>query len=773
MADFITCVNEAVKAGALSKDTGSRILAASDPEAELDNVVLNLTRQKRETALQAVRIQTAYADMKTISSAGEGLMALLTKSEKAGYANIEYIAASTAAKFHARNADLLSRFRTRALGLSQDRDGLANLVRALYGETAGDSAVAKYAKGLSETFEDMRKAFNRAGGSISKNEKWIAPQTHNRVAIAKVGKDEWKADVVSMIDKNNMVDDNGKVLSAVELDQALDHVFDTITTGGLNKVKELAVPRLGKKLARRHSERRFLYFKNADSWIKYNDKYGKSDVLTTITDHIDSMAHDIALMKRFGPNPETTYQALRTMAAKGGARPAKLSHIDAVWNVASGKTSQGDLVGLADFMQSTRNILTASTLGSAFLSALSDTAFNAITSKYRGISAIKPIVRQLSLLNPANEADRVAAIKIGLGAEAWLGRAHAANRYADTYGVGPTAKVAEAVMRGSLLAPWTDAGRKAFGMEFASLLADNFVRSMDELDHPIIKAFSEYGIDSADWDVFRRSKPLTHKGASYADFTQDGGEKFQQMVLSETDFAVPTPDYRVRGITTGGKQRASVTGQAWRSVMMLKSFPITLMTTHMMRAAHQSTFGNKITYSAALFASTMLLGGIALQAKDIAAGRDPRGIDKDGNMVPDADFLAAAIQQGGGFGIFGDFIFSDQNRFGQSFAQTMAGPAVDMLDKVVLDFGVGNIQQAIRREETNVLGEAADLISRYQPKIWQTRLFQDAVMDQLEILADDDANYRFRQVVRRREKDFDQGYWWKPGSPLPDRTPSL
>ncbi|MBQ0795757.1 hypothetical protein [Zhongshania sp.] len=770
MADFITCVNEAVRAGALSKGSGERILAASNPEAELDNVVLDLTRQKRETALQAVRLHAAYADMKTIDSAGEGLMALLTKSEKANFANIEYMAASAAARFHAKNADLLSRFRTRALGLSQDKEGLTQLVRGLYGETVADPDIAKYAKGLGETFEEMRQAFNKAGGSISKNEKWIAPQTHNRRAVIAAGKDKWKVDIIEMIDRRNMTDDNGRPLSAQELDTALDFVYESISTGGLNKAKDLAAPKFGRKLARRHSDRRFLYFKDADSWIKYNDIYGKSDVLTTLTDHIDSMGHDIALMERFGPNPSNTYKGLRAMAEKAGATPLKLRHVDAVWNVASGKVSQGDLVGVADFMQSTRNILTASTLGGAFLSAISDTAFNAITSKYRGISAIKPLVRQLSLLNPANEADRIAAVKIGLGAEAWLGRAHAANRYADTYGVGPTAKVAEAVMRGSLLAPWTDAGRKAFGMEFSSLLAENFSRSHRELDAPIKKAFLEYGIRPADWDRFRISKPLSHNNSSYADFTQDGGEKFQQMVLSETDFAVPTPDYRVRGITTGGKERAGFTGQAWRSVMMLKSFPITLMTTHMMRVAHQSTFGNRLTYSAALFGSTMLMGGIALQAKDIAAGRDPRNIDRNGNFIPDPQFIAAAIQQGGGLGLFGDFIFSDVNRFGGDLRLTLAGPTGELVASAV-ELTAGNIMQAVRREETNVLGEAVEFISRYQPKMWQTRLFQDAVMDQLEILADDNANSRFRKIVRRREKDFDQGYWWKPGQPLPSKAP--
>ena len=235
--------------------------------------------------------------------------------------------------------------------------------------------------------------------------------------------------------------------------------------------------------------------------------------------------------------------------------------------------NQGELTGLADIFQSMRNVLTASTLGSAFLSALSDVGFSGITARYNNIPSAKVFARQAALLNPANEADRVTAVKMGLIADAWLGRAHGSNRYSDIYGNGATAKAAEGVMRGSLLSPWTDAGRKAFGMEYSSMLADNFGKSIDELDSATQRAFESYGIDSALWDTFRKSKPLEFKGAKFADMTQEGGKKFHQMVMAETDFAVPTPDAKVRAITTGGLGRSTIEGQAWRSVYDVKVFP--------------------------------------------------------------------------------------------------------------------------------------------------------------------------------------------------------
>ena len=154
------------------------------------------------------------------------------------------------------------------------------------------------------------------------------------------------------------------------------------------------------------------------------------------------------------------------------------------------------------------------------------------------------------------------------------------------------------------------------------------------------------------------------------------------------------------------------------------------------------------------------MGGLALQMKDIAAGREPRPMD-------DAKFFAAAFQQGGGLGIFGDFLFSDVNRFGGGITQTLSGPTGQLLDTSV-KFTLGNIREAVKGEETNILGEAVQLGKRYAPEVWQTRLFTDAMWDQVEMMANPDAQRRFNRVVRKRQKEFNQGYWWKPGEPTPE-----
>lgn len=759
---YADCIDSVVKAGKLPRDVGERLKAADDFDAEVDNVVNEMTQKKRETALQAVKQAEAWANIQAYDGKkSSGLIALMTKDPagKAKYDNVDYMARVYAGEFEAYFAEALSAFRTRTIGFTQDKKRLEQLIRAIYGEAVDDDEVVKYAKQWAVLTEHMRKTTNAKGGKISKNEKWLLPQNHDAKAIEKLGKDVWKEKITPMLDRNQMRDDFGNVLSDEQFDSALDFVYETITTGGLNKVKDFTAPRMGKKLSSRGSERRFLYFKDAESWMAYNKQFGKGDIFTTLTDHIQTRAHDIALMDVMGPNPDDTYAALKAMVEREEKiSQSKSALSDAVFRVVSGKTSEGELTTLADFMQSKRNILTASTLASAFLSSISDVGLSTLTAKFNGFSAFKTLSRQMSLMNPANEADRIFAVKLGLTAESWTNMAHAANRYSDVAGVGPTARVAEGVMRASLLQPWTDAGRKAFGMEFAGMLADHFDTALGNLDKNVRRAFDTYGITEADWNLFRKQKPLEHKGAKFADMTAEGGQKFHRMVLSETDFAIPSPDARVRAITTGGTGRGTVAGQAWRAAMMLKSFPITILTTHIIRGAALQGW-DRVGYLGALMASTTVLGGVALQAKDVAAGREPRPID--------GDFAKAAIAQGGGIGILGDFIFSDVNRFGGGPVETFFGPTGELASRT-LKLTWGNIQEAAKGEETNVLGEAAQYVKRYTPDTWQIRLLLDGFLDSATMLADPKHKARLRRQMRRRQKEYDQGYWWKKGEILPE-----
>ncbi len=764
MASFDYCIDQALAAAKINKSVAEQLKQAPDPEAAIQELSANYSRVKREKAIDAVRISVALQKIQSHPAGPQyGLMALLARDIKgnAQYFNIDLLSKVYTKKYLSRFSDGLSIFRTRAFGLSQDEEGLNNFIKAVYGETVDDPEIMKAAKSWIDLTEELRTDFNARGGSISKNESWLFPQNHDMRSITKAGKEEWIGFISNRLDRSKMLDDLGKPLDDDQLAEALSYVYETITTGGANKAKGLSVPRgLGNKLSRAGSEQRFLYFKDADGWISYQNKFGKGDVFTTLTDHIQGRANDIALIETLGTNPRVMYDALKFQAQKLASEAGKPlgeaygQQLDAVFKTVSGEINGGNWTTLADGVQFVRNLQVASKLGGAFLASFTDIATASLTANYNNISAAKVFKRHMQLFSASSEADRVAIARMGLVYDTWTGMAHSANRFSDTYGTGASAKTAEVTLRLSGLSAWTEAGRKAFGMEFAGMLQDNFGKSFDQLDDAVRNTLTKYGITDADWNAFRKTKPVEIQGSKFADLTADESMKFHAMVLQETDFAVPTPDARVRAIATGGLERGTFWGQVARSAMMIKSFPITMMTTHLMRGATEATLGGKVKYSTQLLAGTTLMGAFAIQSKDFAAGREPREMD--------GKFWNAAFIQGGGAGLFADYLFSDVNRYGKGFIETLAGPMASFANDTV-SLTAGNFFELISGEETNILGESIKYVENITPGVWQGQLFIDSFFDNMREMADPEFKKTLNSMRRRRMKEYGQGYWWAPG----------
>lgn len=767
MAGLDFCLANAVKAKKISQGVADRLINDSKElgdDAAIARYVSELSEQKSRKLHEGISVVRAF-EMVSSHEKGMavGISSMLTSdvTGKARYANVDYTANGLKGVYHAELADMLSRFRTRTLGLTQDTEGLDQFVRAMFGQVNDiDGDIIKFADDFDALNSRMVSDMRNAGGIMGKLERYL-PNNHNARVMRKVGKEAWVEAIKPKMDLDKMSKALDKPVTQKGLDEILDYAFDSITTNGLNKTPFLSSGEKGKKISQKYDTRRVLHFKDADSWLDYHKEFGANDIFSTIMDHVDTMAHDTALIGIMGPDPRATFNALISEAKK--KNPGAYKFQEDLFKVATGEINNTVWPNVADIMSATRNNLSSAYLGGAFISALSDTAFTGITSKTNNIKFLNVMQKQLKLLNPANEADRIAAVKIGLGAEAWTSRNLASNRYADVYGVGKSAKVSEAVMRGSFLSPWTDAGRKAFGMEFTSMLADNFGKSFDELDPKLIGVIERYDIGAEDWNSFRKTPVLRHKHAKYANLNHDQAAKFRSMVLTETDYAVPTPNMRTDAIKTMGTQRGSIEGEILRSLMTFKSFPITMISTHLMRAAYANGMSSKMAYMGALMASTTIMGGIALQAKDIARGREPRPVFEDPQK-----FLGAAITQGGGLGILGDFLFSDVNRFGGGLTSTLAGPVAGLAFEKIPEITLGNLQEAIKGEETHMFSESIDFAKEFAPDVWQIQLLKDSMFDQLSMMADDDANARFSRKIKKRYRDYGQGYWWAPGETTPN-----
>jgi hypothetical protein len=242
-------------------------------------------------------------------------------------------------------------------------------------------------------------------------------------------------------------------------------------------------------------------------------------------------------------------------------------------------------------------------------------------------------------------------------------------------------------------------------------------------------------------------------------------ERYLEMIQSETEFAVPSGAHRSRTMLLDENRPGTLIGEAVRSFAQFKSFGSVFVLLHGMRmhgmiASGQTGAG--AAYAGSLLLSTTLFGAAALQLKQVAAGREPR-------ERTDVAFWSAALLQGGGLGIYGDFLFSNVNRYGGGFSTTLAGPVIQRANDLWNLTG-GNAIQLASGEKTHFGRELVKFARGNVPgsNIWYLRLaFERTVFDQLQFLADPEANKAFKRQQQFWRREYGQEYFWKPGQMTP------
>jgi polyhydroxyalkanoate synthesis regulator phasin len=758
--------------------------AAKASQETVDQLAAEVFQRKRQAVMQIAAQRSALDNMASYpGSKGAAAMALLDGDGKATYSNVEGRRKAILGRSHAMMEGVLARHRRRVYGVVRDRAGLRNLVREAFGEDTGSIAAKELADAWAQTAEMLRKRFNAAGGAIGKLDKWGMPQVHNSVAVRKAGFQAWNDFIAPRLDLSKMADDvSGAPLTQQGLRATLQNVFDTIRTDGWINREPGKFSGQG-KIANRRADSRFLVFKDADSWLEYQEQFGASTPFDAMMGHIGGMSRDIAMMEVLGPNPTATVRYLKDTVQKDAAigdgteidsaRSAN-KRIDEIFDTISGAANTPINAKWAARLQGTRSVLTSAMLGGATLSAATDVAFQAVTRRFNGLPVTGSITGYVKLLRPWMSKDQKLAIRLGLIAEEASKMAAAQNRYIGE-SVGPeiASRLADGVLRASGLSPWTQAGRWAFGMETLGHIADQSHKRFSELKPAFRGMLERYGIGSKEWTDIRATPLYEERGASFLrpqDVKDERlGDRLLEMIQRETDFAVPTATVRARSMLNAG-QPGTWMGEIVRNAVLFKSFGISMLMTHGARMMEQKGF-NRLKYAAGLTITTTLMGALAMQLKDISKGEDPR-------PMGDPRFWGQAMLQGGGLGIFGDFITSTESRFGSGLGETVAGPVVGLASDVA-DATVGNAIKGLGKAlgydmKPDFAHDSVRIIKRYTPggSLWYSRLaFQRTMLDQMQEMVDPGADEAFFRM-EKRAADTGQHYYWEPGEAMPDRAPS-
>ncbi|WP_157013615.1 hypothetical protein [Sphingomonas parapaucimobilis] len=778
---------------------GDQAAAAMATDAALATMEREALRKKRLALGQVQAQKRMLVDMGGFAgrdpmAAGpldpRAAVALFDRDGRAGYSNVEGRRKAIRARAFGMIDGLLARHHTDPLGRIRNKAELGDLVRELFGEDSGNLSARELATAWTDAAEMLRQRFNAAGGAIGKLEGWGLPQAHDTRAIRAAGYESWRNAILPGLDRQRMVDDRtGLPFSDGGLELALRDVFETIRTEGWNK--RSAGQAGGKSLANSRADHRFLIFKSADAWMDYQDAFGVGTAFDAMTGHIDGMARDIAMMEILGPNPAASVRWLKdTLERQAALDTAPDSRavdrafgatrkIDRLYDEITGAAGRPENRTMALAFSSVRSLQTAAKLGSATLSAVTDVAFQGMTRRFNGLASTTILPGYVKMFRPGAVADQRQAVRLLGIADEWSKRAGAQQRILGEELTGDVARrLAEGTLRVSGLSRWTEAGRWAFGMEFLGHITDQVDRPYAQLNSAFRGALDRYGINAAGWDSIRKTPLERDRGAFWLkpDMVEDRelGDRLYEMILSETDYAVPTADLRTRALVNSVAPKGNFFGEMVRSAALFKGFGISLLIMQGRRIMDMSGWSNRALYSGGLVLTTTLMGGLVLQLKALAGGKDPRPMD-------DQKFWGAAVLQGGGFGIFGDFLQSTTNRFDGGFAGTLAGPLAGDAQKLaelgqpVADVLTGTRADLAEKHLAATPWKAARLARAELPggSLWYARLAFDRMLtDQIQAAIDPNYTQSWSRM-EKRARDQRTNFWWAPGDMIPDRSPEL
>lgn len=145
------------------------------------------------------------------------------------------------------------------------------------------------------------KAVQRAnllGANIAQLEGYITRQTHCRAKMGNAGQYAWREFI--------------KPLLKTQLDDTtLDNIYSSLKTGLHEFSEEASSFGMSTNLARKAGATRKLHFKDAEAWLKYNERFGEYKLQDSVVMNLERLGGMTGVMEVMGTNPENMLQKLK------------------------------------------------------------------------------------------------------------------------------------------------------------------------------------------------------------------------------------------------------------------------------------------------------------------------------------------------------------------------------------------------------------------------------------------------------------------------------
>lgn len=723
-------------------------------------------------------------------------------SDQSGVQSVEIHAKQLHAYWISRASDVFTETQ-KGFGFLTNKEKTDDIVKALFGTKSADPEVNRIADSLASVFDDVRTTFNRNGGNVKKLDDWGMPTSHDQQKVALAGSKKWIDSIIDKVNRNKYVNEDGTLMTDIELKELLSEAYKTISTGGANKslAGDTSPSPIGgrAKMANRHQESRVIHFKDGQSWLEYQKDFGtyhQSGLHQVVDNHVKRMSGEIAMMQAFGTNPKYVFDELlkkgvdlelvkETNALNHGKIAAQKKRAESIYEYMDASVQPIDN-SFGNIMGGLRALMTASKLGSATLTTISDHANMKRIANMNGMSYSRSIMpeftKQLASGNHQKEA-----ISMGLGVNEMIG---SMMRFGDADMISSATKsgrfnasmqsVASMVMKASGLNATTAAAKRAFSLVHMHKIADmTRSKQWSELGEHDLKMLKGNGIKEEDWNLWRDLTPSKRENGEmvltqndffsapddvikkylHADHQSDKyvlnarydfARRYMNHIFSEEGVAIIDSGARERSLTQFG-QAGTFQGELGRTLFQFKAYPMGYLMRMGSRAFAQDDITSRATFLISLLAYQTIAGGMVAQLQNIANGKQPE-------PVFTTDFFLKSILKGGGFSFLGDLMSAMSDPTGRGMGDFVAGPLIGSAFKLGMLFtGIGN--NIIEGKESTRGMEIANAIKSNIPfqNLWYTKLVIDRMLySKMQNMIDPD----YLRRTQTRMENLGNQYWW-------------
>jgi hypothetical protein len=665
------------------------------------------------------------------------------------------------------------------------------IMREMIGEPTGIKGAKDIARILKESQNSWRLRLNDLGANIGELDDWITRTTHNTEKMANASKgsrllDDNRAAWVEYIQtKLNLKRTFADVNDPVEINKILSSIYDSLMTGDHMKYGGTNSIYGTKNVTNRLNSSRVLHFKDLQARQEYNIKFGEPSLQTSVFNVLTSSAKNIVIMQELGTNPQDTFNKILALLKKKYKSSdyeivrdlnfenfrGAFAEIDGSANIAGSQI----LAKIGEVVRSTGDM---ARLGGTVITSFADLGPYMTSTNFQGRGLLTGLFEAINGLIGGNSKVAMEALEVISNSVVVSNRG---NVYADgADGTGAINNLRNKFFKWNGLNGWVASLKSSMALGVSKFYGSLSETKFLDLEKRERNFLTLYGIDEGKWNMLRSIKTLAVDNKRYLtaesvddisdnvintyvgrklsareirNFKKDLQLTWKNVLNDQGTHGTPEPDTQIRSITRMGTVRGTAMGEVNRFVMQYKNFAVSLYKKILRREMDSYGPDESRLIGATMLASTLMLGTIfgyiVLSVKDMLSGRSPRDPKK----------LAVVMQsfvQGGGAGIYGDFLMSEiQNQYGNGVFETALGPTASDIKKFIDVVKNMNEPKKAGKKFLQLAEGHTPFINLYYTKAAYDYLIGYQIKEYL------DPGF-FNRMKKRNEENRGQTYYFKP-----------